>query len=234
MAGTSPAMTIWGCGGRPHGNEFPFPRQPGLKGTGYEIAAVRTTSGPSRGRRRDVLFLRYFNGLHIHLSENRKSCYPLYFAPPPRTAPVPEPSRPPQPQRPPRRARIRRATAERRLRIVERLTAGLSVAEIAGAEAVTARRVRQLVAETLAEHAVDTPAGFVPLQICRLGAAMQVAYAKMMTGDLQALDRVVKIVRELDRYHGFGGVEAAPPPAPQVGRPATSEADAEIFRPATD
>ena len=55
----------------------------------------------------------------------------------------------------------------------------------------------------------------------------------MMTGDLQALDRVVKIVRELDRYHGFGSAVATPSPAPQVGRPATSEADAEIFNPAT-
>jgi len=74
---------------------------------------------------------------------------------------------------------------------------------------------------------------------------MTVAHAKMMAGDLQALDRVVKIVGELDRYHGFGLAETAPAPvspgaggAPgrrprQLAEPAAQDAGAEIFRPAT-
>ncbi len=33
---------------------------------------------------------------------------------------------------------------------------------------------------------------------------MVAAYSVMSSGNLQAVDRVVKIVRELDRYHGFG------------------------------
>jgi hypothetical protein len=114
------------------------------------------------------------------------------------------------------------------------LTAGVSVAEVACAEDLTPRRVRQLVAETLAERAVDTPVGFIPLQIGRLSDAMRVAHAKMMAGDLQALDRVVKIVGELDRYHGFGGAERAPSTAPRLASPATPEVEAEISRPATD
>jgi len=123
---------------------------------------------------------------------------------------------------PRRRTRPRRATAERRLRILERLTAGASVAAVACAEGLTARRVRQIIAEALASRDVDPPAGFIPLQIGRLNDAMTVAHAKMMEGDLQALDRVVTIVGELDRYHGFGQAEtaAAPPPAPNRLEPA--------------
>jgi hypothetical protein len=143
----------------------------------------------------------------------------------------------PEPRNP---SRPRRTTAERRLRILERLTAGVSVAQIALAEDLTPRRVRQLVAEMLAERAVDPPRGVVPLQIGRLNDAMTVAHAKMMAGDLQALDRVVKIVGELDRYHGFGRAETAPSPRPTaVSRPppkaqlAAQEAEAEIFRLAT-
>ena len=156
---------------------------------------------------------------------------------------MPQPRTPAIPPR--HRARPRRATAERRLRILERLTAGASIAAVACGEGLTPRRVRQIIAEALASRAVDTPVGFVTLQIGRLGDAMRVAHAKMMAGDLQALDRVVTIVGELDRYHGFGqaGTAAAPPSPGAVGAPgrhvqpsarrAAQRAEAEIFRPAT-
>jgi hypothetical protein len=147
---------------------------------------------------------------------------------------------PPQPQRSPRRA-----SAERKLRILERLTAGVSVAHIAQTEKITIRRVRQIIGEMLARREVDPPAGFVQLQIARLSDAMSVAHTMMMEGDLRAMDRVVKIVGELDRYHGFGRAEAAAAPAPAppaaleaparkllLGKPEGEASEAEIFRPA--
>jgi DNA-binding NarL/FixJ family response regulator len=70
---------------------------------------------------------------------------------------------------------MRRATAERKLRILERLTAGVSVPHIARVENITIRRVRQIIAEMLAKREVDPPAGFVQLQIARLSDAMTVA-----------------------------------------------------------
>ena len=159
--------------------------------------------------------------------------------PNPVTPPAP-PHRPPAP----RRARTRRATAERKLRILERLTAGGSIAEVALAEDLTPRRVRQLIAAILAERAVDPPAGFIPLQIGRLSDALRIAHAKMMAGDLEALDRVIRVIGELDRYYGFAHPETAPAPAslgaaaapgrrPPSARPAARDAEAEIFRPAT-
>ena len=152
----------------------------------------------------------------------------------------------PAPPPPPRRTAMRRATAERKLRILERLTAGVSVPHIARTEDLTIRRVRQIIAEMLAKREVDPPAGFVQLQIARLSDAMQVAHTMMMEGDLKAMDRVIKLAGELDRYHGYGRVEiaAAPAPAPpprlnppapalQLAKPAPEKDEAEIFRPAT-
>ena len=126
----------------------------------------------------------------------------------------------------PRRTAMRRATAERKLRILERLTAGVSVPHIASVENLTIRRVRQIIAEMLASREVDPPAGFVQLQIARLSDAMRIAHTMMMEGDLQALDRVIKLTAELDRYHGFGRAEIAPPPAPpaRIAAPAARAA----------
>src|SRR5277367_5511625 len=69
----------------------------------------------------------------------------------------------------------RRKTADQRLRILERLTMGLSVAHIARVEQLTVRRVRQIIAEMIASRETDPPAGFVQLQVARLSEAMIVA-----------------------------------------------------------
>jgi hypothetical protein len=160
-----------------------------------------------------------------------------------KTSPTAEPLAPPPP---PRRTAMRRATAERKLRILERLTAGVSVAHIARVANITIRRVRQIIAEMLARREVDPPAGFVQLQIARLSDAMTVAHTMMMEGDLQAMDRVIKLAGELDRYHGFGRAQiaAAPAPAPPpriaaparellLPKPTSEEVEAEISLPAT-
>ena len=106
----------------------------------------------------------------------------------------------------------RRKTADRRLRILERLTTGLSVAHIARAEQLSVQRMRQIIAEMLASREIDPPAGFVQFQIARLSEAMIVARTMMMEGNLQAMDRWIKLMGELDRYHGFAPAQipAAP------------------------
>jgi hypothetical protein len=94
---------------------------------------------------------------------------------------------------------------------------GLTVAHIARVEQLTVRRVRQIIAEMLASREIDPPAGFVQFQIARLSEAMIVARTMMMQGNLQAMDRLIKLTSELDRYHGFAPAqipwarEAAPP-----------------------
>jgi hypothetical protein len=123
----------------------------------------------------------------------------------------------PEPQ--PKRAKLARsrrqrliakqAKASRNVKLFNLLKAGMSIAEIALQEGLSVRRARETVQELLARREIDPPAGFVQLQIGRLSDAMMVAHTAMMEGDMHALDRVLRIVGQLDRYHGF----AAPPPA---------------------
>ena len=125
----------------------------------------------------------------------------------------------------------RRASAERRLRILERLTCGLTVAHIARVENLTVRRVRQIIAGMLEKRELDPPAGFVQLQIARLSEAMIVARTMMMEGDLQAMDRMIKLTGELDRYHGFASSRLPAPAEAASPRLATSPPRAMLSAP---
>src|SRR5271168_4751113 len=98
----------------------------------------------------------------------------------------------------------RRKTADQRLRILERLTMGLSVAHRARVEQPTVRRAPQIIAEMLARRETDPPAGFAQFEIARLSKAIIVARTMMMKGNLRAMDRWINLTGELDRYHGFG------------------------------
>ena len=105
------------------------------------------------------------------------------------------------------RRKAHAAKGARERRIVNLLNAGVSVAEIAQSEGVTHRRMRMKVGEILARRAPQPPAEFLALQVSRLSEALLVSYGAMGGGNLEAVDRVVKIVRELDRYHGFAGID---------------------------
>ena len=67
--------------------------------------------------------------------------------------------------------------------------------------------MRALVRAILARRTPEPPAEYVALQVSRLNEALLVAYSAMSGTNLRAVDRVVRIVRELDRYHGFVAVE---------------------------
>src|ERR1700722_475536 len=113
--------------------------------------------------------------------------------------------------RSPAPARLNKAQLEQK--IVALLNCGFSISEIAAREGVTERRVRQRVQEILARRAPSAPAEFVALQVTRLNEALLVAYSAMANQNLEAVDRVVKIVRELDRYHGLAARDLGDPPA---------------------
>jgi hypothetical protein len=103
-----------------------------------------------------------------------------------------------------RRRATKRELAQRDLRLIEKLAAGVTIEEIAANEGISPQWARERKAAILAKRAIDPPHEFIQLQIRRLSEAMLVAYSAMSDGDLHAVDHVVKIVRELDRYHGFG------------------------------
>ena len=119
------------------------------------------------------------------------------------------------------RRAARLAKFKRERRILDLLNRGVSVAEIAAQEGVTEKSMRALVREILARRMPEPPAEFVALQVSRLNEALLVAYGAMSGANLGAVDRVVKIVRELDRYHGFVAVERRSlPDAPRLKAPA--------------
>jgi hypothetical protein len=93
------------------------------------------------------------------------------------------------------------------LQIIGLLNRGVSVAEIASRSGVSVQHMRKLVRKILAERAPQPPAEYLALQVSRLSEALLVSYSAMhnsATGtNFEAVDRVVRIVRELDRYHGF-------------------------------
>ena len=100
-----------------------------------------------------------------------------------------------------RAARAEKARRERR--IVDLLNCGVSVVEIAARVGVTEKRMRALIKEILARRMPGAPAEYAALQVGRLNEALLVAYSAMSGANLRAVECVVKIVRELDRYHGF-------------------------------
>ena len=132
-----------------------------------------------------------------------------------------EPIAPRRDRSPAARGAARRKSAERERRIVNLLNAGVSIGEIAAQERLSLKRMRNLVREILAQRMPQPPAEFVALQISRLNEALFVSYCAMGGANLKAVDRVVRIVRELDRYHGFSARDVpadaeeprlAPPP----------------------
>jgi hypothetical protein len=123
----------------------------------------------------------------------------------------------------------RRKSAERERRIVSLLNVGASIGEIAAQERVSLKRMRNLVREILAQRMPQPPAEFVALQISRLNEALLVSYCAMGGANLKAVDRVVRIVHELDRYHGFSPREVPtraeePRLAPPAEKPLALEA----------
>ncbi len=130
----------------------------------------------------------------------------------------PAPSAPRRDRSPAARNAARQRRAEREARIVSLLNRGVSVAEIADRDGVGERAMRKSIRTLLARRAPAPPAEFLALQVSRLNEALLVAYDAMSAVNLEAVDRVVKIVRELDRYHGFAIPREAAKPRNR-GRP---------------
>ena len=125
----------------------------------------------------------------------------------------------PSSRSPAARKAARAKKAEREARIVGLLNRGVSVAEIAARERVTLNRMRKAVRAILEKRAPPAPAEYLALQAGRLDEAMLVAYGAMYNSEtganFKAIDSVVKIVREMDRYHGFFPAAGRPEPEPR-------------------
>jgi len=107
---------------------------------------------------------------------------------------------------PPSDARAARLERFRREQlIVDYLNRGVSVAEVAARIGVGEKRARAVIRDILARRQPHPPAEFLAIQVSRLNEALLVAYGAMGDANLKAVAEVRRLVRDLDRYHGFAG-----------------------------
>ena len=137
---------------------------------------------------------------------------------------------------PPSEARAGRLKKFRREQlIVDYLNRGVSIAEIAARVGVGEKRTRAVIRDPRTgirgcrrmPHPPEPPdpsPGVVAIQLNRLNEALLVAFSAMSPTNLKAVDQVVKIVRELDRYGGAFAAEWARPEASRRDAPAEEDA----------
>jgi hypothetical protein len=110
------------------------------------------------------------------------------------------------PASPPKPRRTAQDREVRRRRIFGRLQEGWSYEAIAEEEGLTRERIRQIVAETLGQREVDPSADHNRLQIVRLDPALRLTAEKVAAGDLQAVDRLLRVLARLDRYQSADAI----------------------------
>jgi hypothetical protein len=92
------------------------------------------------------------------------------------------------------------------------LVSGYSVEQIASHTKKSPSAVRRAVGQALATRRLDAPEDYARLQVARLTKALRCADVSLEEGDLKAIAPFVKVVRELNLYHGVnvGSVRSAP------------------------
>ena len=175
---------------------------------GLDLARQRNVSRATKSCRRAVRVLLVFSSKeNERMSDFSEAGAPPTSCDPPAAAweaALPVGGETPPLPAPPSDARAARLEKFRReQRIVDCLNRGVSVAEIAARIGVGEKRMRAIIREILARRQPHPPEEFLAIQVSRLNEALLVAYSAMSDMNLKAVDRVVKIVRELDRYHGF-------------------------------
>ena len=99
--------------------------------------------------------------------------------------------------------RSKRSSATRAQRILASLIAGAGVDDIGAAERLTRKRTESILRQELRNRWVAPTEDFARLQIARLEQMILKLLDRLQNGDLDAIDRALKIVDRLDRYHGF-------------------------------
>jgi hypothetical protein len=108
--------------------------------------------------------------------------------------------------------RTKRARVTRAHRVLASLIAGAGVDEIAAKERLTPKRTESILRQELRNRWVAPAEDFARLQIARLEQMILKLLERLQSGDLKAIDRALKIVDRLDRYHGFTKANRMPEP----------------------
>jgi hypothetical protein len=106
--------------------------------------------------------------------------------------------------------RPKRSRATLTQRVLAALVAGSGVDEIGAAERLTRKRTENILRQELRSRWVAPAEEFARLQIARLERMIVKLVEPIQNGDLKAIDRALKIVDRLDRYHGFAKAKRLP------------------------
>ena len=97
---------------------------------------------------------------------------------------------------------LRDLSIERREAYFDLLVSGYSIEQIAGHMKKSPSAVRRVVGQALAKRRLDAPEDYASIQVARLTKALRCADVSLEEGDLKAIAPFVKVVRELNLYHG--------------------------------
>ena len=97
-------------------------------------------------------------------------------------------------------------------RVLAALVSGAGLEEIATREKLSRRRVEKIMRDELRRRWVAPAEDFAKLQIARLDAMIVKLIGPAQKGDLPTIDRVLRILDRMDRYHGFTRATRAPEP----------------------
>jgi hypothetical protein len=95
------------------------------------------------------------------------------------------------------------APTSRAQRVLASLIAGAGLDEIGVKEKITRKRTEKILRDELRRRWVAPAQEFARLQIARLECMILKLIDRVQKGELEAIDRALKIVDRLDRYHGF-------------------------------
>jgi hypothetical protein len=108
---------------------------------------------------------------------------------------------------------LRDLSIRRREACFDLLVAGYSIEQIATAMKKSPATVRRVIGQALAKRRLDAPEDYARIQVARLTKALRCADESLEEGDVRAIEPFLKVVRELNLYHGLnlGPARVAPP-----------------------
>jgi hypothetical protein len=116
---------------------------------------------------------------------------------------------------------LRELSIKRQETYFDLLVSGYSIEQIATETKKSPSAVRRAVGQALAKRRLDAPEDYARVQIARLTKALRCADASLEEGDVKAIAPFLKVVRELNLYHGVnvGLTREAAPSAILEGAP---------------
>jgi transposase len=108
---------------------------------------------------------------------------------------------------------LRELSIKRRETYFDLLVSGYSIEQIASHTQKSLSTVRRTLGQALAKRRFDAPEDYARIQVARLTKALRCADASLEEGDSKAIVPLLKVVRELNLYHGVNVGSARPAPA---------------------